>query len=63
MITYVDTSTLIKLIIEEEGSDRAELIWQATDSGASVSGGGGEARAATRGRALHEAGLGGLGPQ
>lgn len=37
MITYVDTSTLIKLIIEEEGSDRAELIWQSADSVASVS--------------------------
>ena len=37
MITYVDTSTLIKLIIDEEGSDRAELIWQSADSVASVS--------------------------
>lgn len=37
MITYVDTSTLIKLIIEEEGSDRAELIWQSADSVASAS--------------------------
>ncbi len=37
MITYVDTSTLIKLIIEEEGSARAELIWQSADSVASVS--------------------------
>lgn len=37
MITYVDTSTLIKLIVEEEGSDRAELIWQSADSVASVS--------------------------
>ena len=36
MITYVDTSTLIKLIVEEEGSDRAELIWQTADSVASV---------------------------
>ena len=37
MITDVDTSTLIKLIIDEEGSDRAELIWQTADSVASVS--------------------------
>ena len=37
MITYVDTSTLIKLIIDEEGSERAELIWQSADSVASVS--------------------------
>jgi predicted nucleic acid-binding protein len=27
MITYVDTSTIIKLIIHEPGSDRAQLIW------------------------------------
>lgn len=27
MITYVDTSTLIKLIIEESGSDAAAVIW------------------------------------
>ncbi|BAN00438.1 type II toxin-antitoxin system VapC family toxin [Ilumatobacter coccineus] len=37
MITYVDTSTLIKLIVDEQGSDRAELIWQSADSVASVS--------------------------
>jgi len=37
VITYVDTSTLIKLIVDEEGSDRAELIWQSADSVASVS--------------------------
>ena len=37
MITYVDTSTSIKLIVDEEGSERAELIWQTTDSVASVS--------------------------
>ncbi len=36
MITYVDTSTLIKLIVDEEGSERAELIWQTADSVASV---------------------------
>jgi uncharacterized protein len=37
VITYVDTSTLIKLIVDEQGSDRAELIWQSADSVASVS--------------------------
>jgi len=37
VITYVDTSTLIKLIVDQEGSDRAELIWQTADSVASVS--------------------------
>lgn len=37
MITYVDTSTLIKLIVDEEGSERAELIWQTADSVASAS--------------------------
>lgn len=37
MITYVDTSTLIKLIVDEAGSDRAELIWVSADSVASVS--------------------------
>lgn len=37
MITYVDTSTLIMLIVDEDGSERAELIWQAADSVASVS--------------------------
>lgn len=31
MITYVDTSTLIELIIEEAGSDRAEAVWHAAD--------------------------------
>lgn len=36
MITYVDSSTLIKLIIEEEGSDRAALIWSTADSLVSV---------------------------
>jgi len=37
VITYVDTSTLLKLIIEEEGSDRAALIWTSADAVASVS--------------------------
>ncbi len=36
MITYVDASTLLKLIIEENGSDRALTIWAATDAVASV---------------------------
>ena len=36
MITYVDTSTLLKLIIEEPGSDRAELIWRSADTLAAV---------------------------
>lgn len=30
MITYFDTSALIKLAIEEDGSDRAALVWDAT---------------------------------
>jgi uncharacterized protein len=37
VITYVDTSTLIKLIVDEQGSERAELIWQTADSVASAS--------------------------
>ncbi len=37
MITYVDTSTLLKLVIDEEGSDRAERVWDAADTLASVS--------------------------
>lgn len=31
MITYVDTSTLLKLLIEEEGSEQAGVIWDAAD--------------------------------
>ena len=31
MITYVDTSSLLKLLIDEDGSERAELIWDAAD--------------------------------
>lgn len=31
MITYVDTSSLLKLLIDEDGSDRAELIWDKAD--------------------------------
>ena len=37
MITYVDTSTLIKLIIDEDGSDRADMIWQSADQVAAAS--------------------------
>jgi uncharacterized protein len=37
VITYVDTSTLLKLIIDEEGSGRAVLIWSSADAVASVS--------------------------
>jgi predicted nucleic acid-binding protein len=36
VITYVDTSTLLKLIIDEQGSDRAALIWSSADAVASV---------------------------
>lgn len=36
MITYVDTSTLLKLVVEEEGSDAAAVIWDAADALASV---------------------------
>ena len=31
MITYVDTSTLLKRLLLEEGSDRADMIWTAAD--------------------------------
>lgn len=31
MITYVDTSTLLKLLIDEDGSERAEVIWDTAD--------------------------------
>jgi len=36
VITCVDTSTLIKLIVDEVGSERAELIWHSADSLASI---------------------------
>lgn len=32
LLTYVDTSTLIKLIIEEPGSDAAAEIWDRSDT-------------------------------
>lgn len=31
MITYVDTSSLLKLVIEEEGSDHVALVWDTAD--------------------------------
>lgn len=36
MITYVDTSTLLKLVIDEDGSERAGTIWTSADTVASV---------------------------
>ena len=36
MITYVDTSTLLQLVIDEDGSDRASKIWTSADAVASV---------------------------
>jgi predicted nucleic acid-binding protein len=31
VIAYVDTSVLLKLIVDEEGSDRASLVWDTAD--------------------------------
>ena len=31
MITYIDTSSLLKLVIDEEGSERIALIWDGAD--------------------------------
>ena len=36
MITYLDTSTLIKLLIDEPGSDQAVHIWNSADRLVSV---------------------------
>ena len=36
MIVYVGTSSLLKLLIDEDGSERAELIWNSADVLASV---------------------------
>ncbi|MFP5577452.1 MAG: type II toxin-antitoxin system VapC family toxin [Acidimicrobiia bacterium] len=36
MITYVDSSTLLKLVVEEAGSDLAAVIWDSADALASV---------------------------
>ena len=37
MITYVDTSVLVKLLVAEQGTDAATRIWDASDSLVSVS--------------------------
>lgn len=37
MITYVDTSSLLKLVVEEDGSERVEGIWDAADALAAAS--------------------------
>ncbi|MFP5255940.1 MAG: PIN domain-containing protein [Acidimicrobiia bacterium] len=37
MITYVDTSVLLKLLIEEAGSDRVGLLWDTADALAAAS--------------------------
>lgn len=31
MITYVDTSTLLKRLLDEDGSRRADVIWETAD--------------------------------
>ena len=36
MITYFDTSSLVKLLIEEEGSEQAATVWDRADVVASV---------------------------
>ena len=36
MITYVDTSSLLKLIVDESGSERVALIWDTADAVASA---------------------------
>lgn len=36
MITYVDTSSLLKLLIDEDGSESAGLLWDTADAVASV---------------------------
>ena len=36
MITYVDTSTLLKLIIEEPGSEAAAVVWDQSEALASA---------------------------
>ena len=46
MMTYVDTSMLLKLVIEEAGSGRAEMIWGEADALAAAKIGYVEARAA-----------------
>lgn len=51
MITYVDTSVLIKLVVQEPGTDEATQIWEASDSVVSVALVQVEARAALAGAA------------
>lgn len=51
MITYVDTSVLIKLVVNEPGTDAATQIWEASDSVVSVALVQVEARAALAGAA------------
>ena len=46
MITYVDTSVLIKLVVEEPGSEAAAELWDSSDSLVAVRIGSVEARAA-----------------
>jgi uncharacterized protein len=36
VITYVDTSVLVKVLIDEPGSDRARRLWQVAEELASV---------------------------
>jgi uncharacterized protein len=36
VVTYIDTSTLLKLIIDENGSESAMTIWSTADAVASV---------------------------
>jgi len=36
VITYVDTSSLLKLVIDEDGSEHAELIWESAEVSASA---------------------------
>lgn len=36
MITYVDTSSLLKLLVEEEGSDRVATLWDESEAVAAV---------------------------
>jgi predicted nucleic acid-binding protein len=36
VITYVDTSSLLKLVVDEDGSEQAELIWESTEVSASA---------------------------
>jgi predicted nucleic acid-binding protein len=48
VITYIDTSTLLKLIIDEDGSEPALIIWSSADAVASINLIVVEARAAAR---------------